>query len=246
MTISLPSSCTRRFAAGCTAPLTPVVLTALALMVVLTGCQDKTRNAANDPAGEEPPTQPVATVTTVEFTEEQLLGDAPGEGPPSTQTSRTVIAMGLDRTGKVVSLYTAVRGANRKPVTETIWSAAKPKVLTLRDWTSCEEDKADAPGKLDTVEDILDDLIGPRTPPPAAKIIKPNPKTWELGRGTFKIRVFQTGPAYTDRTVETLGDGEKVSSRVHGVRLGTATAVPAALPGWDDCKPSFSGGTELS
>jgi hypothetical protein len=79
-----------------------------------------------------------------------------------------------------------------------------------------------------------------------AKVINQSPKTWELGRGTFTIRVIQTGPAYTDRTVETLGDGDKVSSRVRDVRLGTATALPAALPGWEDYKPSFTGGTGLS
>lgn len=201
---------------------TLVLAPGLALAATLGGCgADKVPPDVRTPA------------THIEFAEKSF---PKGAGKPAEEHR---VGIWLELRGRqITKMYSRVTTAAGAEVEETGWDARHPKEFRTRDWATCQDTVELPPEpRLNTLDDLLGDLLGPRVRPPTARSL-PARSVWEIKQETGLLRVSERGPAYTDREIATYGPSGELAGRISAVRLGTVDRLPEWIQGWSACPTS--------
>ncbi|WP_242909934.1 hypothetical protein [Actinomadura terrae] len=211
------------------APAGAAACAALAASALLTACDG---NGGGAPHREGP-----ATVTRLEFTETSYSG---GEGREGAVTTVRIWVSLRGRQAMTIHSLTSRPGGVK--VYESRWDRSLPQAFAVRDWATCEEGVEDPPEpRLDTLDALLDDVLGPPARPSGARPVKGRPNAWETVRGLRTLRIVQHGAAYSDREVLTFNESGRLVGRISSVGVAQDARMPGWAAGWTRCAPSVTG-----
>ncbi|WP_153531802.1 hypothetical protein [Actinomadura macrotermitis] len=139
---------------------------------------------------------------------------------------------------RIAAFHSTVRRSDGTPVYESDWTAGRPKDFRSREWPDCQEHTEPPPSpRLTTLDDLLEDVLGPRTRPADARPVRGTAGAWEISRGVGVLRIIEHG-GYLDREVETYSTKGRIAGRITGARTAPAAALPAWEQNWSSCRPA--------
>ncbi|MEV1146074.1 hypothetical protein [Micromonospora sp. NPDC049799] len=175
------------------------------------------------------PARPAGEVTVVGFTE---TSHEPGGAAYETRVS--VHLAHHDGILDAMRFETRTGGSL---VEERLWRSDRPDTVAVRSWPECRQSNEPMPPpRPETVEQVLTEYFGPRTP--AGTPATDGRTSWTDRPDGGIVRTFtDDGSGYPGGRTVTIGaDGDA------GTTIGAATVAPATelsgwTPGWDVCVP---------
>jgi hypothetical protein len=157
----------------------------------------------------------------------------PGSAHPD---DKVTIGLTQGADGHIQRFYSIVATVNGRPISEALWDQGDPEHETRRDWMHCREISGEPPEEIPrTIQEALDSIAGPKSPPKEA--IRIAPDTWRVNQGRTVMTVREIGTRQTDRIITVgLPSNPMSGTTIDEITLGLSDAAIALRAGWGTCR----------